>query len=734
MNLINTLSSVTRIAGLSGNQTIQITFNPALTPQLRAQIASQPLTLTVSGGNGNQLTFTTPTGATFSATVSPPLPVGTQLQLSVANLLPNTPPLLPTAPSPSSVPTPQDASSSPATPNSTQTTTQPAAGAQSAPIQIQARILPPLAQAVASGTSAPVQGIPPVLANAILANATNLILPATTTTTPVLQNLIVTTLLQQAAATAQPQTPPSTLPVPAGPVAASLPATLPASLIGEPLILTPTAPILPNGTQQANLVPVDDTSAAPVPVTLNLGIALPVARPQQAILLPAILQPESSLPASTQPTLLLTGVQNTPAIPTPPPTGLQIQTPGQPAATIPPTSQQTAATPAAIPVAARVLPPQPTDAPGTQTALLATGATVVLKSPQPLPTGSIIVADLPITTSNGIQRVFTADSQSQAQPNLAQQTQTAAAVTPHTTQAVLAPGMVIQGKITGQNEQGQPLLTITQPGALAGQTVPLTMSDNTALLPIGAQLSIRVENNLAATILTLILPPQTQSAYTVGTLGGRWEGLQQALSVLQQQAPAQAANLRASLPQLSNLMPGLIAFTNALRTNDPDDIFDAETTRLLKSMGIDLSSDISQLSQLQQRPATNSETQWRGTLFPYVEAPNEDPRQGGFFWRREKSDNPRAPTNTRFVVEVEMSQMGPMQLDGLVTYPEIWLKLRRTSTPEPGFTEGLQTLVNSLLESSGLQGGIAVETTPAFTVNPRAELLAQTENPLPTSA
>ena len=723
MNLLQSLLSttLTRLTGNAAAPSVNITFTPALPPQVRQQIASQsldhPFTLTVSNSNGNQLTLTTPTGQTFTATVNPPLPVGTQLQLTAQI-------------NPESLPTPQPT--------------------------IQARILPP--ETTTANNAAPVKSSTSPNSQLLTPNSSPqpllTLTPGSQITHRELATVFTNTLLQQTATT--PQTPHSqaplpSLPVPAGPVAITLPTNINKNilntLLGQPLTLTPTGPLQPNATQLATLTPstpqIPTTSnpqnpTPPIRITLNLGVALPLAKPQEATLTlplpPSRPNPQSPTPnpLTSQPILFLIGQQATPSIPLPPTPNTQILLSTQPETT--PQPHLTPNSSFLTPVAARILPPLPNQQPGTQSALLATGTIITLKSPQPLPTGSIIVADFPITPTSTVQRVLTPDANSQSHPNITAQSQTAAPVAAQTPQAVLAPGMVMQGTITGQNEQGQPLLTITQPGTLAGATVPLTLTDTTTLLPIGAQLSIRVESSLTATILGLTLPPQTQTAYTVSTLGSRWENLQQGLTILQQQAPVQAANLRASLPQLANLLPGLIAFTNALRTKNLEDAFDSEATRLLKAMGIDLSADISQLSQLQQRPAHHADTQWRGTLFPYVEAPNEDPRQGGFFWRREKSDNPRAPTNTRFVVELEMSRMGPMQLDGLITYPEVWLKLRRTSVPEPGFIEGLQSLVNGLLQSSGLQGGIGVETTATFPVNPRTELMGQTENPLPTTA
>ncbi len=732
MKLLQSLvPTLGRLGGKPAQPSVQLTFSPPLSTALKQELSTlpptTPLSLTASNAAGTQATLTLPSGAVITATVNPAIPQGAQVQLNPAELL-----------NASVKPAPENAPQQPNLPTGTPTQSvaarvvMPQSAGVTAPQPAQQPAPTPQSVLVQSENS-------PITHNALRTIHTTTVLQVVAQTTA--QNIQNVAQAAQTVITAQATAPQPTLPVPPGPVAVTLPANLAQTLMGQVLTLTPSMPMAPDGTQQATLTPANPVPGQPaqrVPVTLNLGVSLAVAKPQPAILLPPAPSPATpQQTAAPQPVLILTGNQTMPSLPQTPHPQLIIQQPpaqtppAQPAAPLP-AAQPQAATEAPLPIAARILPPQ-AGQPATQhTALLATGTTITLQSPQPLATGSIIVADFPITPTAGVQRVLPAESQTQQQPNTTAQAQGAQAV-PQTARAALAPGMLITGVVTGQNEQGQPLLTITQPGALAGATVPLTLAEPTTLLPVGAQLNIRVENNLLATILGLTLPQTAQNAFTVNTLGSRWDGLQQALAILQQQAPTQAANMRASLPQLANLLPGLIQFTNALRTNKAEDAFDTAATRLLKSMGIDLSSDIAQLSQLQQRPAAQ-DPQWRGTLFPYVEAPNEDPRQGGFFWRREKSDDPRGSTTTRFVVEVEMSQVGAMQLDGLVTYPDIWLKLRRTSHPEEGFTEGLQAMVNTMLGSAGLNGGITVETTSTFPVNPRAELLAQTENPLPTTA
>lgn len=438
--------------------------------------------------------------------------------------------------------------------------------------------------------------------------------------------------------------------------------------------------------------------------------------------------------APQNPTLLLTAevelppqaakatLQQQPAQPTlPPPLSAlkAILSPGQPAPV-----------PLNTPVAARVLATPPNQPPTQgQPLLLATGHRAVLQSPQPLMAGSIVVVEFPVVTGPAqVVQVQSGGGQPATQPN------TQGAATPQVQQPAqaLPPGLQVQGVISGQTSQGQPLLTIQAPPQYAGQTLAVNLPPEAQHhLPVGTQMALRLTEGGNASVLSLVLPQAAQRANTLTFFGEKWQGLQQALSLLQTHAPELAQGLRNQLPQLQTLLPGFLMFVDALRRNSAEQTLGKEAHTLLKSLGLDLTSDVGQLAQLQQR---QEDTQWRGTLFPYVENPGEDPRQGGFFWRREKKDEARSRTSTRFIMQLNLSRMGEVQLDGLVNYPEIWLKLRRTTPPEEGFITQLQSLVNDTLEQYGLQGGITVETAPTFPVNPLAEVLAGTPNPLPTNA
>jgi hypothetical protein len=66
---------------------------------------------------------------------------------------------------------------------------------------------------------------------------------------------------------------------------------------------------------------------------------------------------------------------------------------------------------------------------------------------------------------------------------------------------------------------------------------------------------------------------------------------------------------------------------------------------------------------------------------------------------------------------MNLSSMGEVQLDGLLTYPELWLKLRLHPGYDTSFAPGLQNAVQSVLEGFGLSGGLSVETSSVFPID-----------------
>lgn len=741
MNLTPALRPLALPSPSQGPQSVVLNFNttpaegatPSPTPSPSSSPAATlsgltfPVTLTVQGStptspSGTTLTLSLPDGRTLTAQSPTPLPTGSTLTLpnppqNLTEANPTAPLLLRALPQP-----PQSAA-----------TPQPAvAGAAPLP-------------------AAPTPAAPQV--------------PTLTLTSP--------TPLPAPLQTALPQTPI------AGPLVLQTPSPLPATWANQPLTLTLTTPtqgtLKPSApqnslTDQTSPTPTAPAPILPRPITLPQALNLPLKQPMPIVLNESIPQAQPQTPqtpilatiiaqsATTSPqTLSISPSQPSASLPSAFLSSLRIL---MPAANPTPTTTQSPnstspqpTTPEPLPLmgtfTARVLPlPQGStlqplllpngqlaqiELPATPTPLTPPSAPRANILPQGLPAGSVVVVNIP--TLSGPAQILQLHTN---QPQLLPQAGTAASATaPQTPQAILPAGTVVAGTIVGQNANGQPLLTLstsTLAPALAGQTFALSLHNGAssstplaAALVVGAKVQVQVGENGTATLLGLTLPAAASRAATLATLGSQWPMLQQALNLLQNTNPYQAAQARKNLPQLANLLPGLLRLMESLPEADTAKFLSPEAARLAHALGANIGPDMAQLQALMQRP---EEGGWRGLVFPYLETPNGQPKQGGFFWRREKEDEPRSPTNTRFVAELELSSLGPLQLDGLLTYPALWLKLRSQNPLPAGMTEELQTLVSTLLQQFGLDGGISTETTPTFPVSPAAEIRAHAEESL----
>jgi hypothetical protein len=528
---------------------------------------------------------------------------------------------------------------------------------------------------------------------------------------------------------------PTTTPLP-GPMLLTLPQTLPATWANQPLILTLQSPT------QATLRPAPHASIAPQPALLK--ITLPVdnylpMRTEISLVIPnsqeinppdvikiAQNQDKNTYSAFILPNRAITSEPSAASPPNPWLGALRLLVP--------------ATTPAGVQLG-RILPPTPTTPAGLQPVLLASGHMAhleVLPLPPSLtpplspPPGAGNVLRVNIQTLGGpVQILQLQQNPPQLLPPTPGQS-TAPTTPPQTPNAVLAPGSVVAGFISSQDALGQPILTLTTPSAMAGQSFTLSLGANAASTPLAATLVVGAKVQVAigaqgeAHLVALELPAAAARATTLASLGTHWENLTQTLNLLQNINPALAAEARAQLPALANLLPGLVRLLEGIRTKDPAKLLGPTAARLASSLGPDLSGDLQQLQQLLSKNPEDP-SQWRGFIIPYLENPEGHPQQGSFFFRRESSDDPRSAAPTRFVAELTLSQLGPIQLDGLVSYPEIWLKLRLLQMPPAGFETGLHSLVATLLEGLNLQGGILTERVKAFPLNPAAELRAAAE-------
>ena len=203
----------------------------------------------------------------------------------------------------------------------------------------------------------------------------------------------------------------------------------------------------------------------------------------------------------------------------------------------------------------------------------------------------------------------------------------------------------------------------------------------------------------------------------LGTLAHSWPALEETLRVLQEIAPpgVAAAMLRDAIPQPgSRLASGLLFFLSALSGGDVTRWLGNQASQVLKSAGRDsllsrLGQDFRQLGRL----ADHQGGDWRLFFIPLYDG--DQLRQLRLFLRHGRQDRDGGgqdeEAQTRFVVEVEMSRLGDLQLDGLVREKRLDLILR-SRAPLPDFMRrDITRIFHETNEITGNRGHIGFQSS-----------------------
>jgi hypothetical protein len=370
------------------------------------------------------------------------------------------------------------------------------------------------------------------------------------------------------------------------------------------------------------------------------------------------------------------------------------------------------------------------EAPHTTTLRLPEGQLLKLNIPQPVPEGQPVAirirADglvdiLPVTRSapspavgqNPTPNTPLPQGQGQGAPQAGAPTSIPTAPPP----PVLAQATVAAG---GQN--GTYTLRFDN-----GLTVQV--HSERPLLP-NAQLTVNLTAEGHAEIVQVALPKAANpKAAGLLNLALGWPALSKTVQALQRDNPQALADLKSRLPAMdATALPNLLRFAEAVTTRNLEALFGRDTLNILRALGLDgaLSADLSTLHTLQQK--TDQPDLWRGFVFPYWNDEDDHPRQGQFFWRTHDEAEGSEADHVRFVFNFSLSQLGSLQLDGLMHERTLALKLRTLNPLTEQERVGLLEVVRDALTNAGLSGGIEVEAVTHFEVDPVHDIAAVQKN------
>ncbi len=279
--------------------------------------------------------------------------------------------------------------------------------------------------------------------------------------------------------------------------------------------------------------------------------------------------------------------------------------------------------------------------------------------PQPMPEGD----DMPRPVTVKIVNVAVPDSSGK--------------ITPPPSDKVV-PEKTVLATVKGNTPSGQPILVVD------GDDAPLVLAVKTARpWPVGTQLQVAIAKDAVSLTGTEKLPQDPKAM----------EHLRHVLETTMQQNPAvfhEMATLRVPQPTVQQMPGAILFFLMAIKKGDVGAWLGKDTEEKLKAVGrtnvMERLREEFQGNAITAQDPVNGE--WRGMMVPYLDQEkmqafrflvHEEPFQK----KKGKNDDDWA---RRFLIEVNLTRLGPVQVEGLVHKKKLDLVVR---TDQP-LTQDLQ--------------------------------------------
>lgn len=275
----------------------------------------------------------------------------------------------------------------------------------------------------------------------------------------------------------------------------------------------------------------------------------------------------------------------------------------------------------------------------------------------------------------------------------------------------LLTGSTLTGVVTGKQGVSQTVVQ-TQAGPVSLPTVDA--------LPRGTQITFEISQ------LNVSKAPENHELSPIRPLsgpgGGSWPALNDTLDVLGDISPAaQTQILQASLPRAdAQLSTNILFFLAAIRGGDLKGWMGDGPLRILERQRPDLAGrlrdDVGQLTRQITDPDTGD---WRMHAVPYL---NNDEIDRIRLLVRDQDDDEDDNTpadSSRFVIDLNLSKMGHLQIDGLVgsSGKRVDVVLRSDAPLSPQMRDDIRALYANAIEVTGIDGSVGFQAAPAKFIN-----------------
>ncbi|CAA6603933.1 putative DNA polymerase III [Rhodospirillaceae bacterium LM-1] len=293
---------------------------------------------------------------------------------------------------------------------------------------------------------------------------------------------------------------------------------------------------------------------------------------------------------------------------------------------------------------------------------------------------------------------------------------------PNLSQRPAAVPLLLTGTVAPNTSNGQPIVA-TNAGLLAINTGPMAPGTKLTLEVVGQP-----------------IPPQAVKgdamAQTTPYASSAWPAMEETLDALKFSDPSGAQRLLAALPSLSpRLAANMAAYMGAVRQGDMKSWLGERTIESIerksgRELVKRLESEFSELAEVSARPRSTSSGNWSSHIIPMMNGQHIEPIQLHVRNTPDEVDDGEGKGGrkgkgggTRFVVDLDLSKLGPMQIDGLMRGPEkkIDFIIRTPAALPSEMRFGLNRIVENITSASGLQGTVVFQASARFVDTPKLD-------------
>lgn len=279
--------------------------------------------------------------------------------------------------------------------------------------------------------------------------------------------------------------------------------------------------------------------------------------------------------------------------------------------------------------------------------------------------------------------------------------------------------LALTGTVTGQSTTAQPTIQT------AAGTVQLASPAN---LPPGTTVSFEVISQTSgrADATGGAIAPRPSMGTLPFTAGAApWPTLTEALQVLQRSDPQAAQQLANTLPDGGpRTVVAALSFIQSMRGGDQRQWPGDNNLRALERAGPrgahlakTLSGEVAQLSAQTRETAS----EWRATPVPWnaegqIEKINLITRREETAEDDENEEENKSGPGLRFLLDLDLSQLGPLQLDGMVHEESkgFNMMIRSHAPLDEKIRRDLMGIFVAANQAVGLKGGLTFQVTPKF--------------------